>query len=49
MVLKGSSSGISISAVGVIPAHLKTLMERNYQVGKKEEGNLHEQLRRRHF
>ena len=29
-VLKGSSSGISISAMGVIRAHLKTPMEKNY-------------------
>ena len=29
--------------MGVIPAHLKTLIERNYQVVEKEEDNLHEQ------
>ena len=42
----------SFSAIGVIPAHLKTLMERNYQVVEKEEDDLHEQeaqTRRRHF
>ena len=27
----------------VIPAHLKTLMERNYQVAEKEEDDLHKQ------
>ena len=41
-VLKGFSSGISTSAMGVIPAHLKTLMERNYQVAEKED-DLHKQ------
>ena len=33
----------SFSAIGVIPAHLKTLIERNYQVVEKEEDDLHEQ------
>ena len=33
----------SFSAIGVIPAYLKTLMERNYQVVEKEEDDLHEQ------
>ena len=42
MFLEGSSSGISISAMGVIPAHLKTTMERNYQVAETEEEDLHE-------
>ena len=41
MFLKGSSSGISISAIGVIPAHL--YIERNYQVAEKEEDDLNEQ------
>ena len=41
MFLKGYSSGISISEMGVIPAYLKTLMERNYQAAKKEEDDLH--------
>ena len=27
--------------MGVIPAHLKTLIERNYQVVEKEEDNMH--------
>ena len=27
--------------MGVIPARLKTLMERNYQVVEKEEDNMH--------
>ena len=27
--------------MGVIPAHLKTLIERNYQVVDKEEDNMH--------
>ena len=39
----GPSSGISISAMGVILAHLKTLMERSYQVAEKEEDDLREQ------
>ena len=43
MFLKGSSTEISISAMGVIPPHLKTLMERNYEVAEKEEDDLHEQ------
>ena len=34
-VLKGSSSGISISAIGVITPHLKTVMEKNCQVAEK--------------
>ena len=42
MFLKGSSSRISISAMGVISSHLKTL-ERNYQVSEKEDDDLHEQ------
>ena len=42
-VFKGSSSGISISVMGVIPAQLKTLMERNYNIAEKEEDDLHEQ------
>ena len=42
MCLKGSSSGISVSTMGVIPAHLKTFMERNYQVAEKEDDDLHE-------
>ena len=29
--------------MGVISAHLKTLMERKYQVAEKEEDDLHEQ------
>ena len=29
--------------MGVIPAYLKILMERNYKVAEKEEDNLHEQ------
>ena len=29
--------------MGVIPAHLKTLTERNYQAAEKEEDDLHEQ------
>ena len=29
--------------MGVIPAHLKTPTERNYQVVEKEEDDLHEQ------
>ena len=29
--------------MGVIPAHLKTLIEGNYQVVEKDEHNLHEQ------
>ena len=29
--------------MGVIPAHLKTLMERNYQVAEKGEDDLHKQ------
>ena len=41
MFLKGSSSGISISAIGVIPAHL--YIERNYQVAEKEEDDLNKQ------
>ena len=41
--LKGSSSGISISAMGVISSHLETLMERNYLVAEKEKDDLHEQ------
>ena len=28
--------------VGVIPSHLITLIERNYQVAEKEEDDLHE-------
>ena len=43
MVLKESTLGIYISAMVVIPAHLKTLKERNYQVAEKEEDDLHEQ------
>ena len=43
MFLKGSSLGISISAMGLIHAHLKTLMERNYQAAGKEEDDLNEQ------
>ena len=43
MLLKGSSSGISISVMGVTPAHLKTLMERNYQVAEEQEDDLHKQ------
>ena len=43
MFLKGSSSGISISAMRVILVHLKTLMERNHQVAEKEGDDLHEQ------
>ena len=27
--------------MGIIPAHPKTLTERNYQVVEKEEGNMH--------
>ena len=27
--------------MGVIPAHLKTLIERNYQVVEKDEDNMH--------
>ena len=27
--------------MGVIPAHLKTIIERNYQVIEKEEDNMH--------
>ena len=33
----------SFSAIGVIPAHVKTLTERNCQVIEKEEEDLHEQ------
>ena len=29
--------------MGVISAHLKTLVDRNYQVAEKEEDDLHEQ------
>ena len=29
--------------MGIIPAHLKTLMERNYHAAEKEEDDLHEQ------
>ena len=43
MFSEGSSSGISISAMGVIPVSLKTLIERNYQVAEKKEDDLHEQ------
>ena len=42
-VLKGSSSENFISAMGVIPAHLKTFMEKNYESAEKEENDLHEQ------
>ena len=31
----------NVSAVGVISVHLKTLIERNYQVVEKEEDNMH--------
>ena len=27
--------------MGIIPAHLKTVIERNYQVVEKEEDNMH--------
>ena len=40
MFLKGSHQE-SVSAVGVISVHLKTLIERNYQVVEKEEDNMH--------
>ena len=43
MLLKGSSSGISISAMAVIPGHLKRPMEMNYRVAEKEDDDLHEQ------
>ena len=43
MFVKGSSAGISISAMVVISAYLKIPMEWNYQVGEKEEEDLHEQ------
>ena len=43
MCRKGFSSGISISALGVIPSHLKTLMKRNYKVAEREKDDLHEQ------
>ena len=43
MFLKGFSSGISISSMGVIPSRLKTLMERNHKVAEKMEDDLHEQ------
>ena len=46
MLIKGSSSGISISAMGVIPAYLKTPKKRNYQVAEKEEDDLHEQKKK---
>ena len=43
MFLKGSSSGISISALEVIPSHPKTLTESSYQSAEKEEDDLREQ------
>ena len=43
MFPKGFSSGISISAMGVIPSHLRTLTERNYKAAEKEDDDLHEQ------
>ena len=43
MLLTGPSPGISVSAMGVIPAHLRTLKGRSYQVAEKEEDDLHEQ------
>ena len=43
MFSEGSPSGISVSKMGVFPAHLRTLMERNYQVAEKKEDDLHEQ------
>ena len=41
--LKKDSHQESVSEMGVIPAHLKTLIERSYQVVRKDEHKMLEQ------